>query len=242
MIGFLGGLLGIGGGVIAIPILGIFYGLDEQHAQGTSIAMVIPNVLVGLWQYARRAKMDLRIVLALAIPAAPFTYLAAHVATHMPSAPLRRAFAVFLIVLAVYYVWRTLAPERAPVPNESIELHTERWPWAIPIGAAGGALSGLFSVGGAVFAVPLLVFIFGMSQAVAQGFGLALVVPGTFVSLAAYAVADDVVWKTGLALALGGIVAVGWGVCLAHALPERTMRVFFAIMAAASAVGLWLRA
>jgi uncharacterized membrane protein YfcA len=230
VIGFLGGLYGIGGGVIAIPLLGILYGFDEQHAQGTAIAMVIPNVFVGLWQYARRARMSKRIVLALAIPAAPFTFWAAHVATHVPSAPLRRS---------AYYVWRALRENSAAA---AAGPHLERWPYAIPIGALGGTLSGLFSVGGAFFAVPVVAYVFGLSQAVAQGFGLALVVPGTFISLATYAAAGDVAWRTGVALAVGGIVAVGWGVRVAHDLPERTMRLLFALMATSAAVLLWVRA
>ena len=45
--GLLGGLFGIGGGVLAIPLLGIFCGLHQQMAQGTVLIMVAPNVLFG---------------------------------------------------------------------------------------------------------------------------------------------------------------------------------------------------
>src|SRR5262245_61518792 len=43
--GGIGGLFGIGGGVLIIPILGMLYGLDQQVAQGTVLVMVVPNVL-----------------------------------------------------------------------------------------------------------------------------------------------------------------------------------------------------
>src|SRR5262249_45188236 len=57
--GMLGGLFGIGGGVLAIPLLGIAFGLSQQAAQGTTLLMVVPNVLFGFWQYRRRFGVDL---------------------------------------------------------------------------------------------------------------------------------------------------------------------------------------
>ena len=45
-LGTLGGLFGIGGGLIAIPALGVLFGLDQQLAQGTALVMVVPNVVL----------------------------------------------------------------------------------------------------------------------------------------------------------------------------------------------------
>src|ERR1700758_5688692 len=45
MAGLLGGLFGVGGGFLVIPLLGFFYGMDQQTAQGTTLIMVVPNVL-----------------------------------------------------------------------------------------------------------------------------------------------------------------------------------------------------
>jgi len=135
-IGVLGGLLGIGGGMLVIPILGIFYGMDQQHAQGTALAMVVPNVVVGLWQYAKRG-MDRRLAFALAGAAVPLTYLGARAAVLLPSRPLRIGFGAFLLLIAAQSVWKALnragaAQRRAPLP----------WPFATIVGALGGALSG----------------------------------------------------------------------------------------------------
>mgnify|MGYP002041225292 CR=1 FL=1 len=41
-LGTVGGLFGIGGGLIAIPVLGVLFGLDQQIAQGTALVMVVP--------------------------------------------------------------------------------------------------------------------------------------------------------------------------------------------------------
>jgi uncharacterized membrane protein YfcA len=236
VLGFLGGVFGIGGGIFVIPILGIFFGLDEQHAQGTSLVMVVPNVAIGLYSYAKRG-FDKRIAFALAIAAFPLTFVGTHVATHVPSASLRIAFAIFLFAVAVQSLWRTFAmkadaPARTPLP----------WPFASALGAVGGFFSGVFSVGGSIFAVPLISAMFAVSQATAQGLGLALVAPGTLAAIAGYGTAGDIDWPTGIALAIGGVFAVPYGVRVAHKLPDRTLRFIFAGMIVVGAVGLLVRA
>lgn len=89
-------------------------------------------------------------------------------------------------------------------------------------------LGGLFGVGGAVLATPVLTTVFGTSQVVAQGLSLALAAPSTAVTLATYALHDHVDWMLGAPLALGGLLSISWGVKFAHALPERVLRGLFA--------------
>ena len=101
-------------------------------------------------------------------------------------------------------------------------------------------LSGLFSVGGAVFAVPILSTLFGYTQTEAQGLSLALVAPGTLVGIATYAFAGDVDWAIGIPLAIGGTVCVQFGVGLAHRLPERTLRLLFCALVAATSIALFV--
>ena len=239
MVGFFGGVFGLGGGFFSIPLLGFFFGFDQQHAQGTSLVMIVPNTAVSLWQYMRRSKMDLRVAIALGVTGLPFAFLGGHLATHMASAPLRRAFAVMMFAIAVYYAWQSLVPKPA---REKPRSRSHLWPLAFPIGAAGGVVSGLFATGGAVFTVPLIGTIFDYTQVVAQFMGLSLVFPGTVVNIATYAYSHDVVWGAGIALAIGGTIAVGWGVKLAHFLHERLLRGLFSLLTFIMAVALWLHA
>jgi uncharacterized protein len=220
--GALGGLFGIGGGVIAIPLLGIIFGLHQQAAQGTTLLMVVPNVLFGFWRYRQRFGIDLRMAAVIAGSALLSTYPAARLATGLDPHGLRLAFAAFLAALAsliAYRTWRSAAvsPSRPP-------LH---WGWTAAVGAIGGVISGFFGVGGAFIAPPALTAFFGLRQAEAQGLALALVCPGTMVALVAYAEAGQVDWRLGIPLALGGIAAISTGVTLANRLPERRLRLGF---------------
>jgi uncharacterized membrane protein YfcA len=231
LFGFLGGLFGIGGGIIAIPVLGLFFGMSEQVAQGTALVMVMPNVFVGLWRYYQKRSLNVRYALTLAAGAAPLTYIGARIATAVPSAPLRIAFALFTIAIASYVFWKSF-------PGRGTQRPAAPWYWAAVVGAIGGTISGFFSVGGATFAVPAMSTFFGLSQAAAQSMGLALVAPGTVIGLATYGVAGDVDWVTGIALAIGGVPSVRYGVDLAHRLPDRVLKVLFALFLFASAAAL----
>ena len=95
------------------------------------------------------------------------------------------------------------------------------------LGAVAGTTGGLFGVGGAVVAAPVLTSVFGTSQVVAQGLSLALAAPSTSVTLLTYAVHDEVNWLMGVPMAVGGMLSISWGVKVAHALPERKLRGFY---------------
>ena len=94
--GVFGGLFGIGGGVLAIPLLGMVFGLEQQAAQGTTLIMVVPNVLFGFWRYRQRFGVDLRMAAVIAGSALVSTYPTARFATGLDPHILRLAFALFL--------------------------------------------------------------------------------------------------------------------------------------------------
>lgn len=236
-LGTLGGLFGIGGGLIAIPALGVLFGLDQQLAQGTALVMVVPNVLLALWRYHQRNRIDLRHALALALSSFVFALVGAGWAVNLDPEAMRLAFVAFLVALAFYNLLRMwLRP-----PAASGELR-HPWPWLAVLGSGAGMLGGLFGVGGAVIATPILTSVFGTSQVVAQGLSLALAAPSTGVTLVTYAMHGHVNWALALPLAIGGLLSISWGVRLAHALPERLLRMLFTAFLLACAVALGLKA
>lgn len=236
VLGFCGSLFGIGGGVITIPLLGIFFGYTQQLAQGTAMLLVIPTATTGLVQYLRRVGVDWRLVSVLLVTAFPVTVVFARVATQLPSSALRYAFVVFLLVLGAYIARRAwMLGKRAPRKRVGLA-------WAGLLGIACGVVSGLFTVGGAIFSVPLLTEFFEQPQVKAQATSLAFGMAGVYVSLVVYALAADVNWAVGIPLAIGGMSTASFGVSLAHRLPERRLRFLFVGFIAICAVFLFVRA
>ena len=221
-LGTVGGLFGIGGGLIAIPALGVLFGLDQQLAQGTALVMVVPNVMLALWRYHQRNRIELRHALPLATMGFCFALLGSIWAVGIDAQAMRIDFVVFLVALSVYNLTRMFMTAAAPTAQMRYS-----WPWLGVLGAASGAMGGLFGVGGAVVATPVLTSVFGTTQVVAQGLSLALALPSTGVTLATYALHQQVDWHIALPMAVGGLLSISWGVKIAHALPERLLRGLF---------------
>ncbi|CAN7342783.1 MULTISPECIES: TSUP family transporter [Pseudomonas] len=221
-LGTLGGLFGIGGGLIAIPMLGVLFGLDQQIAQGTALVMVVPNVMLALWRYHQRNKIELRYALPLASMGFCFAWLGSIWAVGIDAQSMRIGFVAFLIALCAYNLVRMFFASAAP----STQMN-HSWPWLGVLGAASGTMGGLFGVGGAVVATPVLTSVFGTTQVVAQGLSLALALPSTGVTLVTYGVHHQVNWIIGVPLAIGGLMSISWGVKIAHSLPERLLRALF---------------
>jgi uncharacterized membrane protein YfcA len=236
MAGLLGGLFGVGGGFVVIPLLGFLYGMDQQTAQGTALIMVVPNVMWAFSRYRRHFGVDLRMAATIAGSALIATYPIARLATGLDPHVLRLAFAVFLASIAATVAYRT---RRGAARVETGP--TRAWGGITVVGLIGGAFSGFFGVGGAFVAPPLLTTFFGLRQLEAQGLALALVSTSALLALLAYAGAGEVDWLVGLPLALGGIVAISAGVKFASHLPERRMRLAFCGLLLLTAVLLALR-
>ena len=140
--GTVGGLFGIGGGLVAIPALGVLFGLDQQLAQGTALVMVVPNVVLALWRYHQRNRIELKHALLLSASGFACAWLASLYAVELQAERMRLAFVVFLVALALYNLAR-LFMRSAPISSEL----RRPWPWLGVLGGAAGALGGLPSTG-----------------------------------------------------------------------------------------------
>ena len=231
LIGFMGGVLGIGGGLIAIPALVLLMGMSQQLAQGTALIMVLPTIMMAVRKYNQQTRIDRRVALAGAGGAVVFTWVGARLALGIESGVLRLSFAVFLFFIALFYAWQTWragAARRAPKGSGHAPVFTPRR--ATLLGVLCGTLGGFFGVGGAVLAVPIITTVFRLSQTTAQALALCMVIPGSAVALVTYSWAGRADWLVGLPLAAGSLLFVPVGVRLAYRLPERKLRACFAAM------------
>ncbi len=121
--GFLSSLLGIGGGVIVVPLLVLVAGLDQKIAQGISLLYVVPTALLGaiLYHFHVRIQVDSTKVSVMAIAGLAGAYAGYLLMIRTTSAALTVIFAVALALLGVYMVIRARrAHIAAYVPDWSI--------------------------------------------------------------------------------------------------------------------------
>ncbi len=228
--GFLGGLFGIGGGIIVIPLLVLGFGLDQAVAQGTALVMMVPNLLIAWWRYSQRHPVALKTALQIGVLACTTTWLVAHLATRLAPDLMRSVFSLFLLGLSLRMLVHNPA-DRAAQQRPARDLR-----FMPLVGIVGGSSMGLLGVGGGLVATPLFTGWFGQRQTVAQSLSLALVAPSSIIALMTYSSAHRVDWAMGLPLAAGGLFTVSAGVAVAHRLPERRMRAAFAWMVFCTAV------
>ncbi|MDK6203865.1 sulfite exporter TauE/SafE family protein, partial [Oligella urethralis] len=95
---------------------------------------------------------------------------------------------------------------------------------------AAGLIGGFFGVGGSLIAVPVLTLIYGYRQVVAQGIGLALVLPGVTMALITYAWHGNTDWSIGIPLAIGGVLMVRQAIRLAMHLSEVFLKRLFVLV------------
>ncbi|MBI3549397.1 MAG: sulfite exporter TauE/SafE family protein [Elusimicrobia bacterium] len=101
-VGALSGLIGIGGGVFLVPIFVFAFGMTQQQAQGTSLAILVPPIgLLAALQYYRQGHVDVRIA-ALICAGFFFGGLAgAKLAVGLPNEVLRRVFGCALTLIGL---------------------------------------------------------------------------------------------------------------------------------------------
>lgn len=231
LIGFTGGVLGIGGGLLAIPLLGLVFGMPQQAAQGTALIMVLPAVLISVRKYNQYSKIDLRAAAAGAAGSIVFTWLGARFALGIDPTLLRRVYAVFILGIAIFYFFQSRPgnPNGRPAspPRSAADYHKG---WFALVGVLAGTIGGVFGVGGSVVAVPFLTTFFRLPQTSAQALAMTTIIPGTFVALVTYSAHGQAHWSQGIPLAIGSICCVPYGVRLAYSMPEPRLKRIFAVM------------
>jgi hypothetical protein len=104
-LGYLSGLLGIGGGVALMPVLVYGYGFPIRQAAGTGIIVLLVTAAYGTVVHAVHGHVELRLAMALLVGATPAAQLGAIATARLPPAILRRAFAIVVLLTALAVAW-----------------------------------------------------------------------------------------------------------------------------------------
>jgi len=100
--GGLSGLIGIGGGVIITPALVFIFGLSQQEAQGTTLAMLVPPVgILAAWTYWKQGFVDLKVAALICAGFFIGGLIGARFATDVTTESLRRIFAGTLLLISL---------------------------------------------------------------------------------------------------------------------------------------------
>jgi uncharacterized protein len=95
--GGLGGMVGLGGGIILIPALILIMKLDQQTAQGTSIAIMLPPIgLFAVYNYYKAGYVNTKYAMIIAA-----AFIGSMLALKLSPDVMRKVFSVLLVIIAV---------------------------------------------------------------------------------------------------------------------------------------------
>ncbi|WP_457652936.1 sulfite exporter TauE/SafE family protein [Rhodocaloribacter sp.] len=254
--GFLGGLIGVGGGIIFTPVLFFYFqGLGvapEALAPltiGSSLFCTLVVAVASAYFQHRRNAVRPRVALGAGLSSAVAVYLTTRFVTTQPwydARVFQIVFSLILLVVVVRMVW----------PRRAASGGAERragWPVLFGVGTAAGAVASAAGVGGGVVLVPAYHGFLRLPVAAAVGTSSATIAIIALAGVVSYAVTGRGAPVPGTAL---GYVDVGravllsapallsarFGVRLAHRIDTRALRLTFAAVACFVAARLILRA
>ncbi len=153
--GFFAGLLGIGGGLIMVPVLTLLFGAfylfptaDVLHmALGTSSATIMFTSIASLRAHHKHGAVLWNVFWQITPGAIVGTFLGALVASYIPTRPLAMFFTVFVSAIALQMALDLKPKASGKMPSKV---------GVFSVGAVIGVLSSLLAIGGAAFTVPFL--------------------------------------------------------------------------------------
>lgn len=237
--GVLAGLLGVGGGLVIVPMLVFCFtrlGLPSESimhlALGTSLASIMFTSVSSFWSHHKRGAVAWTAVLRIVPGILAGTFCGTFLASRLSTDWLKGFFAVFLAYVAVQMM-------RNKKPTSSREL--PGLPGMSAVGGLIGLVSSLVGIGGGTLSVPFLMWCnlpghraIGTSAAIgfpiAVGGALGYLVNGWHASPLPPHAVGYIYWPALLCIVLASVLTAPLGVRLAHGLPVGRLKRVFAVL------------
>ena len=101
-IGMVSGLIGVGGGILAVPLLVYAFGMQQKMAQGTSLLMLLgPSGIFAIMEYYKAGQINIKVGLLMAVGVLIGAYFGGAWAQTLSNVVLRRTFACVLAAVAI---------------------------------------------------------------------------------------------------------------------------------------------
>lgn len=234
--GLLSGMFGVGGGIVMVPLLLWLTGMDQRVASATSLLAIVPASIAGSISYLSQGEADIPVALLIASGAICGALIGTSLLKRLPLSWLRWMFIALMLVAAVRMV--IVTPDR----GEDVQLSVGVGIGLVALGLVMGIASGLFGIGGGIIAVPSLISIFAVSDLVAKGTSLLVMIPvgltGTIQNIRNKLV--DV--RAGVVVGVAATIASFPGAILAFLIPAAVSGVLFAALLVFAAIQLAIKA
>ena len=229
--GILGSIVGLGGGIIIVPVL-TFMGFSPTLAVSNSLFAIFSNSVGATAAYAKQKRVEFSLGWKLGLMAVPGTILGAFISSEMSSEIFKILFALILISSASYIFLKRKIEEK-PVDISRLLL-------VFSAGASffAGIISSLFGIGGGLIFVPLMVVALGISMKRAAPTSQFILMFASFSGLIMHSMLGHPDYYQALLLSIGAFAGGILGARLSLEIKENKLKIIVVIVLIAAAIKL----
>jgi uncharacterized membrane protein YfcA len=240
--GTLSGLLGIGGGLVIVPLLLYVPGwlgvgeIDIRAASAVAVVQVTAATLSGTLAHRRRGGVHARLAVTMSIASATGAILGSVVSASVPGEFLLRTTAILATLAALMM----FLPARVDLGNAAGE--PGRIPFNVPVVCTAGLIIGVIiglNGSGAFLMTPVLIYLVGMPTRTALGTVLAVGFPTALAAATGKLATGQVPLAIAGAVVVGAIVGAQGGSWLSARTSPRMLRWLYGVLVSVIAAGLW---
>jgi len=240
-VGFLSGLLGIGGGIVMFPLLLYvmpflgFNGIDVKSVTGLTMAQGFFSALTAMFYYHKNALVNRSLVITLGLSLFLSSLIGSLISKNVPDGPLLMVFGSLAFIAAVMMlIPRSYAQD--DLTEEKVVFHKTM---AIVIGVVIGFSIGLVGQGGAFILIPMMLYVLKIPLRVALGSTLAIGLFSSSAGLIGKVATGQVPYLMALPLIVGAIPAARFGSVVGKKTNTRFLKWLLAAIIFATAVKVW---
>ncbi len=209
-VGILGAMLGIGGGIIIVPLMTFVFGATPQQAVGTSMVVVLFNSLSGSIGYLRRKMVFLDAAWKFALATIPGAILGSYVADTLQGKVFYGIFGVFFALFAVNMFYQA---GKKSSKDDSCEVPAQyNWKLGTGFSVGVGFLASILGIGGGVIHVPMMTYLLKFPVKVAIATSTAILSVSAIAGATSHALMGHVLWLPALSLGVGACIGAQLGV------------------------------
>jgi uncharacterized membrane protein YfcA len=202
LVGFVLGLVGGGGSILAVPLMVYLVGVKSPHlAIGTSALAVAANAATGLTNHARAGNVKWRCALVFAVSGIAGAAIGSTLGKAFDGQKLLFLFALVMIAVGILMLRR-----RSHAGDPGVRLGRQNAGKLVAYGVGAGLFSGFFGIGGGFLIVPGLIAATGMPMLNAVGSSLVAVTSFGLTTAANYAISGLVDWALAFVFVVGGLL------------------------------------
>ncbi|MHC4710593.1 MAG: sulfite exporter TauE/SafE family protein [Planctomycetota bacterium] len=151
--GVIGGLIGIGGSIVIIPVLTLLLGHDQHFSQASAMIINVFVAAAAVFQHNRAHAICWKIVAHMVPAGLLFIIVGVEISNALDAEILKKMFGVFLLYVVAYNVVKLVGDGR---PKDQRPKERADWGRVSVTGGAMGLVAGLLGIGGGPVAIPLL--------------------------------------------------------------------------------------